>query len=293
MRILFIGTVDFSYHVLQKLVDLKVEITGVLTKEKSTFNSDFRDLAPICIKNSINYKYVKNINHEANIKWVRNRNPDVIFCFGWSQLLGSELLSIPPLGVIGNHPAKLPHNKGRHPLIWALCLGLKETASTFFFMDKGADTGDILSQESIKINNSDNAQSLYNKIVDVSLKQVEKFLPELESGNYNRIPQDKNAGNSWRKRSSKDGNIDWRMSAENIYNLVRGLTKPYIGAHFEYNSQNVIVWSAKKSKYGRKNNEPGKVIGLKNGQPIIKCGDNSIIIEEMEPIIDLYIGDYL
>jgi len=119
MRIFFIGTVEFSYRVLQKLVDLEAKIVGVMTKEESKFNSDYRDLAPICRRNSIDYKYVKNINHKANIKWVQDHNPDVIFCFGWSQLLRSELLSIPLLGVVGYHPAKLPYNRGRHPLIWA------------------------------------------------------------------------------------------------------------------------------------------------------------------------------
>jgi len=102
-------------------------------------------------------------------------------------------------------------------------------------MDEGADTGDILSQKVIKINKSDDAQSLYQKIIKVSLKQIENLLQVLESNNYVLTPQDKNTGNIWRKRKFEDGRIDWRMSAENIHNFVRGLTKPYVGAHFEYN----------------------------------------------------------
>ena len=133
MKILFIGTVDFSYYTLAKLVDLNAIIIGVIARESSTFHADFHDLRPFCKKNNINFKYVKNINAEKNVEWIRNQNPDVIFCFGWSQLLKANLLNIVPLGVIGYHPAKLPENRGRHPLIWALCLGLKETASTFFF----------------------------------------------------------------------------------------------------------------------------------------------------------------
>ena len=64
--------------------------------------------------------------------------------------MGNRILDLAPLGIIGFHPAALPRNRGRHPIVWALVLGLEETASTFFFMDKGADTGDILSQEKIK-----------------------------------------------------------------------------------------------------------------------------------------------
>jgi len=293
MKILFIGTVDFSYHVLRKLIDLEANIVGVITKEESRFNSDYCDLAPICRRNSIDYKYVKNINRKANIKWVQDRNPDVIFCFGWSQILKADLLNIAPLGIIGYHPAKLPHNRGRHPLIWALCLGLKETASTFFFMDEGADTGDILSQELVIIDVSDDAQSLYNEIVSVAMVQLEDFVLALESGNYKRISQDKSTGNIWRKRGTEDGKIDWRMNAKNIHNLVRGLTRPYVGAHFEYDDKDIIVWKTTISDEGDDNIEPGKVIDLKNGLPQVKCGAGSILLEEIEPLIEINKGEYL
>ena len=102
-------------------------------------------------KNNIPVRYTPNINSEEVIGWISNLAPDVIFCFGWSGLLKKELLQIPPMGVIGYHPTALPKNRGRHPITWALNLGLKETASTFFFMDDGIDSGDILSQKKVLI----------------------------------------------------------------------------------------------------------------------------------------------
>ena len=69
------------------------------------------------------------------------------------------------MGVIGYHPAALPKNRGRHPLIWALVLGLKKTASSFFIMDERADSGDVISQEEIIINDDDDASSLYAKMI--------------------------------------------------------------------------------------------------------------------------------
>ena len=293
MRILLIGAVEYSYNVLLKLLEMNANIVGVVTKRESKYNADFKDLSPICVEQGIEFKYAKNINHEVNVSWVKERCPDIIFCFGWSQLLGPELLSIPSGGVVGYHPAKLPDNRGRHPIIWALCLGLTETASTFFFMNEGADTGDILSQVPIKINNSDDAQSLYNHVIKVSLDQIETFLPLLESGRYTTTKQLNGSGNFWRKRTVEDGKIDWRMSAQNIYNLTRGLSKPYVGAHFEYNGQNIIVWKSKVSTVGGRNIEPGKVLGFEIDHPVIKCGDGSIIIEEMEPLQKFHEGDYL
>ena len=88
-------------------------------------------------------------------------------------------MDLPLLGVIGFHPAALPANRGRDPIIWALVLGLQETASTFFFMDEGADSGDIISQEYLIITDSDDAGILYEKITQTALKQLREFVPRL------------------------------------------------------------------------------------------------------------------
>ena len=151
MRILFIGTVQFSMHTLKKLVDMKSNIIGVCTKTNSSFNSDFADLKPFCSLNSIPCLYVDDINDKTNTDWIRSLEPDIIFCFGWSSLLQEEILNIPKMGVVGFHPSKLPINRGRHPIIWSLVFGLEKSANTFFFIEKGSDDGDILSQQDFPI----------------------------------------------------------------------------------------------------------------------------------------------
>ena len=187
----------------------------MLTLKKSSYNSDFYDLSEYAKNHNIPSFYIDDINSKNSIELVSKINPDVIFCFGWSRLLKEEILSKPSIGVIGFHPAALPANRGRHPIIWALVLGLKSTASTFFFMDSNADSGDILSQASIKISDIDDARSLYDKVIKTALSQIEEFLPLLESGNYIKFKQDDTKANIWRKRV-KDGLIDWRMTANSI-----------------------------------------------------------------------------
>ena len=120
MRIVYIGTVEFSRKALEKLINLKADVVGVLTKEKSSFNSDFVDLLDICRQNNIPYKYVEDINSSENVSWIKKLKPDITFCFGFSQLLKKEILETPTMGVLGFHPAQLPQNRGRHPIIWAL-----------------------------------------------------------------------------------------------------------------------------------------------------------------------------
>ena len=172
------------------------------------------------------------------------------------------MIYITPIGVIGYHPAALPANRGRHPIIWALALGLSETASTFFFIDEGVDTGDILSQVFVPIDEKDDALSLYKKLTSVASRQVEEFTKSLANNTYIKIPQDHSCANYWRKRTVDDGKIDWRMSARGIYNLVRALARPYAGAHCIYQNQVIKIWRTEITDLQYENIEPGKVIAI-------------------------------
>ena len=294
MKILFIGSVEFSLRALEKIVEIGGNVVGVCTLKESSFNSDFCDLSKYSKDHNIPCCYVEDINSEESIKWITKIGPDVIFCFGWSRLLKDEILSISSIGVIGFHPAALPANRGRHPLIWALALGLKNTASTFFFMDGGADSGDILSQYSIAISDFDDARSLYDKVISAASIQIDEFLPLLVNGNYPRVKQDSTRANTWRKRGKKDGLIDWRMSANSIHNTVRALAKPYVGAEFNYDNINYKLWKTELISGDFDNIEPGKVIDIVNsGFPIIKCGDFAIKLVETDPKFMTSIGVYL
>jgi methionyl-tRNA formyltransferase len=294
MRAFFIGTVHFSREMLNSLLNIpQLEIVGLATKSSSSFNSDHTDLSDLAIKNMIPYKHVRDINSLHIIEWIRQINPNVIFCLGWSSLISKELIAIPPLGVIGYHPAELPSNKGRHPQIWAMALGLEYTASTFFFIDEKPDSGDIINQCKVKIEIYDTAQSLYLKIIEIAKFQLLQIVSDLINGTIHRIPQPCNTGNYWRKRTKYDGRIDWRMRTIDIYNLVRALSHPYPGAYFDYLGREIKVW--KCSPYSRQipvNIEPGKVIGLIDGEIIVKTGDGAIVLNQHE-LTEKSVNSYL
>ncbi|OYQ32104.1 methionyl-tRNA formyltransferase [Flavobacterium cyanobacteriorum] len=282
MRIIFIGSVIFSAKALEKLLSVNANIVGIVTKEESAFNSDFFDLATIAKKHGIPYNYVNNINSAESIEWMGALQPDVIFCFGWSNLIKKQVLEMSRLGVIGFHPSLLPDNKGRHPLIWAKVLGLPKTGSTFFFMDEGADTGDILSQREFVIDFNDDAGSLYDKMTATALEQIVDFHETLKNNTYKRTKQDPLAGNNWRKRGMKDGLIDFRMTTETICNLVRGLTRPYAGAHADYKTEAIKVWKAEPGNFTNDNIEPGKVLQTQEASIEVKTGNGSIWLIEHE-----------
>lgn len=280
MRVAFIGCVEFSFRTLEHVMALKeAEVVGVVTRSESPFNADFRSLEPLAKEAGISTFIAKGNDQREMARWLEELKPDVIYCFGWSYLLKEDILGVPPLGVIGYHPAALPKNRGRHPIIWPLALGLKETASTFFFMDEGADSGDILSQKATAIEDGDDAATLYDKLTALSLEQIGEFTSQLASGSFPKVRQDHSKANCWRKRTEKDGLIDWRMSSRTIHNLIRALTRPYVGAHCIYNDEDMKIWKSEvvDTLYGDTQNiEPGKVLEAEGRDVVVKCGEGAL-----------------
>ena len=280
MKILFIGCVESSYILMKRLIELNANIVGVITKKSSAINADFHDLSYLCRGAGIDYIYVSNINDNDSHSFIKTKKPDVGFCFGWSQLINKALIEEFPKGIIGFHPATLPHNRGRHPIIWALALGLENTASTFFKINEKADAGDIVSQEIVEISYEDDAASLYSKLMQTACGQMDALVSGLDNGNINAVSQMGQEGNVWRNRCKNDGKIDWRMSSRNIYNLVRSLTRPYVGAHMIIDGTEYKVWKVKEiMRDDIANIEPGKILEIyRDGSFDVKAADNVIRI---------------
>jgi len=287
MKIIFIGCVQFSCKLLDHLLateDPNIEVVGVVTREASSFNADFKSLVLIAKKNDIPFFIAQGNDQEAMLSWCKEKVPDVVYCFGWSYLLKEPMLKFPKLGVVGYHPTLLPQHRGRHPIIWALALGLRETGSTFFFMDDNVDSGDILSQKKIQILDSDDACSLYAKLVNVACEQMNEFTPQLISGDFKRLIQDESKASYWCKRTKEDGVINWEMSAQNIHNLVRALTRPYGGAHFNYDGKEIKVW---KTEIVYENDQmmradTGRVLADDADGIIVKCGKGSLKLLDID-----------
>jgi len=293
MRILIIGTVKFSEIVFLELISMGANVVGVCTSKEPEINSDHVNLKAVADKHKVACLETQDVNDQKSLHWIRKRQPSVIFCFGWSKKIGQNILGIPTIGVIGFHPAMLPINRGRHPIIWALVLGLSETASTFFFMDEGFDSGDILSQSLVPIKRTDDAGILYQRICETAVDQIREFVPRLASGTFSRTKQNESLANSWRKRSFLDGEIDWRMSADSIYDLVRALSKPYVGAHFSFHGDIVKVWSVMVEKGISRNIEPGKVLDVCEGKILVKAGIHAVWLTSISPEISIKPGIYI
>ncbi len=268
MRIVFIGTVEFSYTCLKAIGESGVKVAGILTqsRDQARFNSDWADLRPLGKTCGAPVHYFHKISSPEALEIIRSLRPDVVFVLGLSQLLPRELLQIPSLGVIGSHPALLPENRGRHPLIWALVKGFTNGGLTFFYIDEGIDSGDIVMQREFPIAVTDTARDLYEKIKALGARMVQELIP-------------------LRKRTKEDGLIPWEAGAWKSYNLIRALTHPYVGAHTFFNGKEIKVWSAwppESIPHGHgKKHVPGEILGA-GGQGItVFAGDGPLRIGDL------------
>lgn len=297
IRIALIGCVASSGVALRALFSLgenRAQLVGVITRRSTAFNSDFVDIAKIARERDVPVLYAEDATTDLEqAAWLREIKPDLVFTIGWSRLLREDVLRVPPRGVIGFHPAALPANRGRHPLVWALVLGLPETASSFFLMGAGADDGPIVSQHTVFIAPTDTAQTLYEKILALIPMQITEIVDGFVSGTLLSRPQDERLANYWRKRGEDDGRIDWRMSAPSIYNLVRALSKPYPGAHFVMNDQAFKVWHCVVKPDAPINIEPGKVLQVEGREVVVKAGSHAVRLVEHDLTILPSVGDYL
>lgn len=283
MRFAFIGSVQFSRSILEHLIASGHKPALTITRANAGINADHADLTPLCGQFGIPALATDDINAPGITSTLAGLQPDLIICCGWSQIIRKKILDIPRMGVIGYHPAALPKNRGRHPIIWALALGLEETASTFFLMDEGTDSGDILSQEAVDIEYQDDAAALYRKITETAKRQITDIMTGIATGEPPALPQDHCAANYWRKRTRADGQIDFRMSSRLVYNLVRALGKPYAGAHLMYRGMEVKIWKVREESIpGIEHIEPGKVLEAANGALLVKCMDACIWLLEHE-----------
>lgn len=281
-----IGCVQFSCAMLEQVLTYDdVEVVGVVTRRSSAFNADFCSLEPLAEEHGIPVFVDVGNQQERMARWIAERSPDVVYCFGWPYLLAAEVLDASPFGVVGYHPTELPMNRGRHPIIWALVLGLERTASSFFRMDEGADSGDLLSQELVAIGPEDDASSLYRRLTEVAARQLGPMTAAIADGTMTPTPQDHRRANHWRKRSRDDGRIDWRMASTTLHDLVRALTRPYPGAHVELDGEAYPVWrtavvDGEHEDVG--NREPGRLLRVEGDHLDVRCGIGVIRLLEHE-----------
>lgn len=284
MRILVIAARVVGHRCLEAILESGAEICGLLYLDDAkagvtVAHSDFGDLIA---RQSLNAQsFISLKRNDAALAFARAVKPDLGIVVGVSELIGEELLTLPPKGFIGMHPTLLPKGRGRAPIPWALIHDLKETGVTLFYAEPGADTGDILAQEKVPIFDSDTAPILGARTDDVACRLFVESLPKLANGSEQRIKQNDAEATNWPRRRPEDGVIDWAKDSRALYNWVRALTQPYPGAFTFANGRKLYVWSAVEARAPRQVT-PGEVIGADGNVVLVGTANGALALNEVQ-----------
>jgi methionyl-tRNA formyltransferase len=201
-------------------------------------------VAELCRKLSLKYVTPENPNTPEWLSRIRECRPDIIFSFYYRFMISKDILEIPPYGAYNLHGSLLPAYRGRAPVNWVIIRGEETTGVTLHEMVVKPDAGPIVAQAQVKIAPDDTPVRLFAKLEEAAARMLDEVLPGIREGRIPKREQDLSRGSYFGGRKPEDGRISWGESARNIYNLIRGVTRPYPGAFGFLKDEKVLFWWA-------------------------------------------------
>ena len=238
IRIVFMGTPEFASNVLKGLVENNYNIVGVVSQPDKEVGRK-RILKPSPVKEmALNYglKVLTPVKIRKEYEEVLSLEPDLIITCAYGQIIPKELLDYPKYKCINTHGSLLPKGRGGAPIQRSIMNGEDKTGITIMFMNEKMDEGDILYQEEMPIDIHDTNATLFNKLSNLALDMLLKFLPEYFKGNYKAIKQD-NAEATYTYNITKEEEfISFNEDVKKVYDHIRGLLDNP-GAYFVANDK--------------------------------------------------------
>lgn len=279
MRIVFMGTPDFSVPTLEALVQGGHQVIAAVTQPdkpkgrgKSVLMTPVKEKA---LELSIPVYQPEKVRDPEFIEILKAMDPDVMVVVAFGQLLPKSVLEIPRYGCVNVHASLLPKYRGAAPIQWAVIDGEIESGVTTMFMDEGLDTGDILEMKKITLDENETGGSLFDKLSKLGGELILSTLEKLENGTAVRTPQGETQTNYAKMLKKSMGEIDWTMEAVTIERLIRGLN-PWPSAYTYLDGKTLKIWSARVL-------EPEKT-----GQPgLLHAGKESLLVETGKGILSI------
>jgi len=240
------GTPDFAVGSLRALHSSGFDIKAVVTqpdKERGRGRKvSFSPVKEMALELELPVLQPVKMKDQAFIDELREINADLFVVVAF-RILPQSVLNIPPLGSVNLHASLLPQYRGAAPINYALFNGDKETGVTVFFLNRGVDTGEIISSENVPILPEDNYGSLYNKLAVTGSCLLSKTASDIFTGDFKTRPQDQGVYRTAPKIGPEDFIINWNMSAQDILNRIRGLS-PKPGAYSTVDGRKIKIIEA-------------------------------------------------
>lgn len=270
------GTPEFAVPSLEALIKDGHEIVGVITKPDKPQGRKMIMTPPavkICAqKHNLQIFQPEKLKTEESINLIKNLNPELIVVVAYGKILPKQILDTPKHGCINVHGSLLPKYRGAAPIQWSIINGDLTTGVTTMLMDEGLDSGDILLQSEVYINDIDTTETLKEKLSVVGANLLIKTINQLENGTLTPIKQDESKVTLSPPLEKTIGAINWNKTAKEIHDLIRG-SNPWPVAYTLLKGNLFKIYRSQVSKY--RGNNPGQII---NTNPLtISCGNQTAL----------------
>ena len=274
MRIVFMGTPQFSVPILESLIDIHDVVLVVTQPDKLVGRKQTVESSPVK-KSALAHglSVFQPIKIKDDFQTVLDAEPDIIITAAFGQFIPKEVLEFPRLGCINVHGSLLPKYRGGSPIQTSIIKGEKETGITIMYMASKMDAGNIIKQRSIPILDTDDNGSMFEKLSILGRDLLLETLPSIIDGSNPSIPQDESKVTYAFNIKHEEQFINWNSSSENIVNLVRGLS-PAPTALTSINGVVIKIYQAVKVDLNL-DGKPGEVLKVINfwefpGGPVVR-----------------------
>ncbi len=284
MRILFMGTPDIAVGCLQKIIDEKHDIIGVVTQpDKPVGRGKKMGMPPVkelALKYDLPVYQPIKARDEEFVNILKDLNPDLIVVVAFGQILPKSILDIPKFGCVNVHVSLLPKYRGAAPINWVIINGEDKTGVTTMYMDEGLDTGDMILTSEFELNDEITAGELHDIMKVEGAKVLKETIDLIEKGEAPRIPQNHEEFTYAPMMNKTLGQIDFSKSAKDIHNLVRGVN-PWPSAYTTYKGQTMKIWKTKVLSESS-DKVPGTILKVDKEGIRVSTKDNVILISEIQ-----------
>jgi methionyl-tRNA formyltransferase len=283
MRIVFAGTPKFAVPALQRLIDTGAKIAAVYTQPDRRAGRGRRlrssPVKLLALEHGLAVVQPATLNEEG--ARMEGFEPDVVVVVAYGQILPTQILDLPKLGCLNVHASLLPRWRGAAPIARAIEAGDRTTGVTLMQMDSGLDTGAIIANSTIEVDQADDSASLHDKLANLGADLLVRSLPAYVSGELKPVAQDNRAATYAPKLSKSEAGIDWSGTATDIRNKIRAFN-PWPVAHTRHRGNRLRILQAEIGNADDKRVPQGTICRVDKSGVEVVCGDGVLRLTRLQ-----------
>lgn len=280
MRILYFGDAVWGAEALRLLHGAGREVIGVVIRTRPTDGEVEKQAKAL----GLPVFQPLRCNDADFLATIGELKPDLNLSVSYDQILKKPIIDSAPRGFVNFHAGKLPHYRGRSVINWAIINGEPEVGITAHFVDEGIDTGDIILQRTLAVGWTETYGEVMDRVIAAFPTLVADTVELLHTGNFERRRQSHLPGSYFPRRGPGDELLDWNDTSRNLYNKIRGITRPGPGARTWLAGEPLTIWGAEYDPaWPAYIATAGQVVGLEPGRGArIKTGDATLLVTEAQ-----------